>query len=154
MTKLFFLAAAIVLTALPGWAGASAAQTAEAPRQYEATGAEKAPAQVTAATVCDVHSEAMTMRIGKVRLDRATGKATTDNAYPTIGILCPESALKRAGLLPGDVVLEINGKDARGRTYATEYKAARGSSVVLRIRRAAEEREVILEVPAPDSTNP
>ena len=77
---------------------------------------------------------------------RADGGA--DVSYPTIHEVLPSTPAFSAGLESGDVILEVNGIDARegGSLYATV-----GNPYLMRIRRGDEEREIRL-VPEPKQT--
>lgn len=73
-----------------------------------------------------------------------------DLSYPTIKDVLPDTPAAAAGLMSGDVILEVNGVDARqGRAlYATA-----GTRYAMKIRRGAEEREFVL-VPEPKRSTP
>ena len=73
-----------------------------------------------------------------------------DLSYPTIKDVLPDTPAAGAGLMSGDVILEVNGTDARqGRAlYATA-----GMRYAMKIRRGAEEREFVL-IPVPKHPRP
>ena len=57
------------------------------------------------------------------------------------------SNAERAGLVVGDTIVAVNGKDSRERPLFTER--APGTRYVLRVRREGEEMEIEYTVPAP-----
>jgi membrane-associated protease RseP (regulator of RpoE activity) len=73
--------------------------------------------------------------------------------HPVVTGVEPNSSAARAGILPGDVLLAVNGRDARERglfgqrVYGTRY--------TLRIRRGTEERDIAFVFePAPTAPAP
>ncbi|MFL5381787.1 MAG: PDZ domain-containing protein [Longimicrobiaceae bacterium] len=73
--------------------------------------------------------------------------------HPVVTGVEPNSSAARAGILPGDVLLAVNGRDARERglfgqrVYGTRY--------TLRIRRGTEERDIAFVFePAPPAPAP
>ena len=70
-------------------------------------------------------------------------------AYPRIRDVAPGTPAAAAGLRSGDVILEVNGVDAR--TVGSLYPTV-GERYAMRIRRGEEEHEVNLTpVPKPGS---
>lgn len=67
--------------------------------------------------------------------------------YPRLGFVCPNSPAARAGLMVGDVILELNGGDFRQREVREALRSGPGTDLVFRIRRGATEREVTVRVP-------
>jgi S1-C subfamily serine protease len=60
-------------------------------------------------------------------------------SYPTVKTVTAGSPAERAGLRPGDVVISLNGRDGREPPFP---RVDAGSTVVLRIRRGDDEREL------------
>ena len=60
--------------------------------------------------------------------------------YPRVSGLVQGSAAARAGIRDGDVIVSVNGHDARRPPLFNTLKA--GDTVVLRVRRGDEEREI------------
>ena len=78
---------------------------------------------------------------------RARAGHATETSYPVINAVLPGSPAARAGVLPGDVVLEVNGKDARIRGAMLPVI---GAPYVMRVRREDTEREIALTpIPKP-----
>lgn len=78
------------------------------------------------------------------------GRAIT-REYPVIGAVHRGSPAQKAGLAPGDVILEIDGRDAR---EEGALRVLPGVRYALRIRRGDAEREVALvAVPRPAGAN-
>jgi len=73
-----------------------------------------------------------------------------DLNYPTIQDVLPDTPAAAAGLMTGDVILEVNGIDAR---QGGALLAKAGMRYAMKIRRGAEEREVAL-VPEPKRSRP
>lgn len=66
-------------------------------------------------------------------------------AYPVVRSVAPDSPGQQAGILPGDVITEVNGRDSReDRVLWLEP----GVQYVLRIRTGDQEREAVI-VPLP-----
>lgn len=66
--------------------------------------------------------------------------------HPTVTAVAPGSPGAKAGIAPGDVILEVDGRDAR----QEGVRINRIGAYTLRIRRGEEEREVsIVGIPAP-----
>lgn len=74
--------------------------------------------------------------------------------YPRLGPVCPSSPAARAGLMVGDVILELNGRDFRQREVREALRSPPGTDLVFRIRRGATEREVTVRVPPVAQTPP
>ena len=72
------------------------------------------------------------------------GDGAMDVSYPTISDVIPETPAAGAGLASGDVILQVNGIDARN-SGALFPRA--GVQYAMRIRRGNEESEIVL-VPA------
>lgn len=74
------------------------------------------------------------------------GTRTTRGAgaggYPTVGHLCPDSPAERAGFVAGDLILDVNGVDAREHSPLAGTRP--GVTYVVRIRRDGTEREIEL----------
>lgn len=62
--------------------------------------------------------------------------------YPTIGRVCAGSPAEKGGLAVGDAVLELNGVDFRTREARNFLRAARGTVLRFRVRRAGAEHEI------------
>lgn len=62
-------------------------------------------------------------------------------SYPTVDKVLPESPAARAGVHAGDLIIEVNGHDARvrGALFPVE-----GIPYVMRVRRGDTEREIML----------
>lgn len=84
-----------------------------------------------------------------IRFAMTMGLAGATEEQPlVIGTVAAGSPAQRAGLAPGDVILEVNGRDAR-REGAMLLRP--GTRYTFRIRRGDEEREVALvPIPHPD----
>jgi len=65
-------------------------------------------------------------------------------AYPTVSSVVEGSAAARAGLRVGDVIVSLNGRDARRPPLLAGV--SRGTEVVLRVRRGDEERDIRYQV--------
>lgn len=70
---------------------------------------------------------------------------------PVIAAVQPGSPAHTAGLAPGDVILEVDGRDTR---EAGALLVRPGVRYVYRIRRGTEEREVVLVAAALPGTRP
>jgi hypothetical protein len=66
--------------------------------------------------------------------------------YPIVIRLDSGSVAARAGLIPGDVLLSVNGRDTRTGSAAFRLQAGE-TRFVLRIRRGEEEKELVMEKP-------
>jgi S1-C subfamily serine protease len=64
--------------------------------------------------------------------------------FPTVSAVVEGSAAARAGLKVGDVIVSVNGHDARRPPLFTGLR--HGAAVVMRVRRGDEERDVRYEV--------
>ncbi|HEX8242284.1 MAG TPA: PDZ domain-containing protein [Longimicrobium sp.] len=71
----------------------------------------------------------------------ATAGRVIDEQPPVIGSVDAGSPAQRAGLAPGDIILEVNGRDAR---EDGAMRVRPGVRYTYRIRRGDQEREVVL----------
>jgi S1-C subfamily serine protease len=72
--------------------------------------------------------------------------------YPHVLALAPGGSGERSGLMVGDTIRSVNGRDARqAPVFPNRVPGAR---YVLRVRRDGEEREVILVLPATPAAPP
>lgn len=71
-------------------------------------------------------------------------------AYPTVKAVAPESPAARAGLRVGDEIISVNGRDGRSPPLFEGVRRG-GVRVVLRVRRAEEERDVVFVTRASSS---
>jgi len=123
-------APAVGLAALLVCNGCAAAQKPAVAAPAPASRAEPAAAAQPAYTGIAIRF-AMSMTPGRA----------TNASHPVIDAVLPSSPAQKAGLAPGDVILEVDGRDAR------EEGALRmrpGVRYALRIRRGDAEREVAL----------
>ncbi len=70
-----------------------------------------------------------------------SGGQETASAPPVVDSVVPGSPAQKAGIAPGDVILEIDGRDARAQGA---LRVTPGVRYTYRIRRGSEEREVVL----------
>lgn len=84
-----------------------------------------------------------------IRFAMTMGPAGASNEQPlVIGTVAAGSPAERAGLAPGDVILEVDGRDARA---PGAMRLRPGIRYTFRIRRGDQEREVALvPIPHPD----
>lgn len=68
--------------------------------------------------------------------------------YPTIIEVFADSEAERLGIRAGDVILAVNGKDARNPHLLDDRKP--GTRYVLRLQRGKEEREVTVSIYVPE----
>jgi C-terminal processing protease CtpA/Prc len=68
--------------------------------------------------------------------------------YPVVIRTDTGSVAERAGLRPGDVVLTVNGRDARGGNAAWRLHPSE-TSYVLHVERGETEMDIVMERPGP-----
>jgi S1-C subfamily serine protease len=69
-----------------------------------------------------------------------TDSGWTARAFPRVSAVVAGSAAARAGLHTGDLIVAVNGRDARRPPLFARIR--RGTDVVMRVRRGDEEREI------------
>ncbi|HEX8319780.1 PDZ domain-containing protein [Longimicrobium sp.] len=122
---------AIVLAATVVWASDASGQRAQPPAQQGSVGSESRNAGKTAFTGLRVRGRPSPAPDGTPRWAD----------YPVVYAVAEGSPAARVGILPGDVLLLVNGTDARDpRTLFGEP----GRVFTIRIRRGAAVREFVL----------
>lgn len=76
--------------------------------------------------------------------DWSPGKRLHEYVYPRVKYVLPRGPAARAGLVRGDLLVAVNGKDGREGALFPDYTP--GATYRVRIRRGADEREVLLRV--------
>jgi S1-C subfamily serine protease len=139
MAKMKGLLLGVVLL---GYAGTAQAQT---------KGAEKSPQPPAGAE--EVRTEvAARGELGfRYRYDEVfvwrSGETHQPSVFPKVERIAPGGPATRAGLVDGDVLLSVNGRDAREPRLFSNRRP--GTRYVLRIRRGSEERETTLVIGPP-----
>jgi hypothetical protein len=84
--------------------------------------------------------------VGFTGIERAADGTLHTVSYPSVAGLVKGGSGERAGLMVGDTLRTVNGRDAR--VAPIFPNRVPGARYVLRIRRGGEDREVVLVLPA------
>lgn len=135
-----------ILLALAACGGHAAASTPPA-AAVEISPRNETPLQQGGQIPCDSVALGMTFRYS-APMTRERPRTPDPTVFPTVGTVCAGSAAQRAGLMSGDVLLELNGRDFRDRAAREALRSPPGTLLLFRVRRPDGEHEIPLRVPA------
>lgn len=141
-----------ILLALAACGGHAAAST-PAPKTVEISTKPQISETQVGKVPCDSIPLGMTFSYSVPRTRERTLRPDR-TVTPMIGTVCAGSPAHRAGLMSGDVVLEINGKDFRDQSAREDLRSPPGTLLLFRVRRPDGEHEIALRVPPRASQEP
>lgn len=115
-------------------------------------------AQISADSIRALLARSGSMRNPNPRNGPSTGVSLgfsgngTTFGYPHVVALSPGGSGERAGLMVGDSIISVNGRD--GRQVPVFPNRTPGARYVVRVRRGGEEREVVLVLPSTQPAPP